>query len=285
MDKIKEILLSSEISKSIIFSIVLFLISILIKKIVIKRLDREKNIKAFERLELTKSIKTYINLIFVVLLVALWFSHIQSVLVSLFAIAAAIVIATKEVIMSILGGFLIKVNNHYKIGDRIEIAGMKGFVVEKGLTVTKLLEIGPEKNSQQTTGGVITIPNALVLTSSVRNDSYFKNYSIKSFHYKLPDDSDFEEFESNVLKWGIEVSKDYLANAEKYIGNFCKKEGLIIPSVSPRTKVAINDDHEIEIILKVAVENSKIADIEQDLLRKYCHYLKEFKKLQGYSEA
>jgi small-conductance mechanosensitive channel len=278
MFKIKDFLLSSEITKSIVLSLVLLIISTIIKKILIKKLDKEKNFKSLEKVEIIKSIKTYVNIIFTILLIALWFSHIQSVLVSLFAVAAAIVIATKEVIMSVMGGFLIKVNNHFKVGDRIEIDEMRGFVVEKGITTTKILEMGPEKNSQQTTGGVITIPNSLVLSHAVKNESYFKNYSIKSFNFKLPEDTDFEEFEKSVLDWGTIISKDYIENAEKYIGNFCKKEGLVIPSILPRTKVVINSESEIEILLKIAVENNKIADIEQSLLRKYCLYLNDVKK-------
>lgn len=85
--------------------------------------------------------------------------------------------------MCVTGGILISISDHFKRGDRIEVDGLRGFVIQKNLTTTKLLEIGPEINSQQTTGKIITIPNSLMLNKAVKNESFFSGYSINLFSF------------------------------------------------------------------------------------------------------
>ena len=191
----------------------------------------------------------------------------------MFAVAAAIVLATKELIMCFMGGVLIRLNNSFKVGDRIEVDGSRGFVIQKNLTATKIIEIGPEKNSQQTTAGIIIIPNSIVLSKTIKNESYFNGYSIQSFGLYLPKGVSLEAFEALVIQWGQEVCGSYLKDAEKAIGNFCKKEGLKIPTLEPKTKVYIRDQSKIEVILKIPAQNQFLGDVEQGINRKFISFV------------
>ena len=49
---------------------------------------------------------------------------LQTIFISMLAIAAAIVLALKELIMNVTGGFPIKINKHFKLSDRIEVDGI-----------------------------------------------------------------------------------------------------------------------------------------------------------------
>lgn len=270
--RVEAFFIQSESIKTIILSAVLIMLLQLIKLTLARSIDKNENLKSIDKVEYKGKVKSYFNILTVFLIIVLWFAQIQAVFVSMFAVAAAIVIATKELIMSFMGGVLIKMNNYFRLGDRIEVDGVRGFVIEKSLTVTKVLEIGPEKNSQQTTGDVIVIPNSVMLTKAVKNESYFKDYSIKSFSLRLPEGVKLSEFEAKFLEWGKEVCDGYLKDAQKVIGSFCKKEGLIIPSVDPRSKVLVSDEGEIEVILKIPVKNQQIGDVEQLIYRKYIEY-------------
>lgn len=271
--KVEAFFTHSESVKSIILSILLIILFQIVRVIFSEMVEKNKNLKSLEKINYKRKIKNYLNILTIILFIILWFSQIQAVFVSLFAVAAAIVLATKELIMSFMGGVLIKMNNYFRLGDRIEIDGVRGFVVEKSLTVTKILEIGPEKSSQQTTGDVIVIPNSVMLSKSVKNESYFKDYSIKSFVFSLPEGDTLKNFESHLIKWGQRVCHEYLEDAQKVIGSFCKKEGLIIPKVEPRSKISINEQKKIEVILKIPVKNQSIGDAEQEIFRMYINYI------------
>ena len=245
------------------------------------RIRKSRKFSSIEKIRKIKTTSNYLTFISIFLLFILWFSHLQTVMISFVAVVAAIVVATKEVIMTFMGGVLIKMNNHYEVGDRIEVDGIRGFVVERNLTTTKVLEIGPEKHSQQTTGDIITIPNSLVLTKAVVNESYFKNYSIKSFAFSLPPGVTFDEFEVELLSWSNEICKDYLKEAKKIIEKFCHKEGLLIPNVEPRVRLVMTEKKELEVLLKLPAKNEYVGDVEQNLFRKYALCLTTLEKAKS----
>ena len=252
-----------------LLSLLLLLVTLLVKKVIFKAVDRDIRLDEDDKIVSKKGYSNTINFTYFIFLVVIWFSSLQSVFVSLIAIAAAMAIATKELIMCFMGGILLKINNVFKVSDRIQIGDIRGFVIEKNLSTTKILQIGPEQYSQQTTGKVITIPNSLVLTSSVLNESYFHGYSIKTFNFKVPTGEDFEVLEKEIVKWGKEISKEYYHEARESIKQTCQREGIILPSLSPRTKIALDDNNDCIIILKIPVKNKVVADIEQEILRKY----------------
>ncbi len=264
-------------SKEILFTVLVFLGFILSRKIIGRRITKNKDLKKAEKLAIIKKLNFYSNFLLVFLILLLWFSQLHSVFVSLLAVAAAVVLATKEMIMCITGGILVSMNKYFKDGDRIEIHDIRGYVIEKSFTTTKILEIGPEKNSQQTTGNIIAIPNSLFLTQTLKNESYFQGYSINSFAFKHIKKMRLEELEKFLLEKANEIVAPYLANAVKYISRFCEKEGFDIPSIEPRVKVFLDDESEVHLLLKMPVKNNDVANIEQKLLRDYVKFSENFK--------
>lgn len=274
--KLNELMFRYPYSKTAIYSLGLFgfyYISRFLFYSNINKRDINKTEKAFYK----KKVDQYIRYFFFLVLFLLWFAQLQVFFVSIFAIAAAIVLAFKELIMCITGGVLVRSSKTFSVGHRIELNKLRGFVLERNLLTTKVLEIGPESNSQQTTGDVITIPNSLMLSQAVKNESYFKGYSIKSFHYRVKSAVNIKDLEKILLKKAQTVSESYLEEAKKGISKFCEKEGFIIPSIEPRTKVIVEDD-KISVLVKLPVRNTEIANIEQDFNRLYIEWLIRYEK-------
>jgi small-conductance mechanosensitive channel len=232
-------------------------------------IEKKRDLSVAEKTLYKKKVGQYLFYILAVCYLLIWVSQLQVFFVSLLAVAAAIVIALKELIMCVTGGTLIKIGNIFKTGDRIEIYGTRGFVIEKNLLTTKILEIGPEKNSQQTTGDIITIPNSLMLAKTLKNESYFKGYSIKSFLFKVPEISSFNLYEKGLLLEAENIAKNYEEEAKIEISRFCAREGILIPSVNPRTKIILDDKGEVSLLVKLPVKNSQVGEIEQELNRCY----------------
>lgn len=255
--------------KVLFMSAILVVLFLIVKMVVRSNIDKKKGMPRTERQFLANKASQYINYIMLLCLVFVWFTQLQVFFVSLFAVAAAIVIAFKELIMCFTGGILLRSSKIYKEGQRIEVAGVRGFVIESKLLTTKVLEIGPEKYSQQTTGDIISIPNSLILANSVKNQSYFKGYSIKAFSYHIPESVDYHSLERSLLEKANSIAGPYLDDAKKEIRRFCEKEGIVIPGVEPRTKIIFEEDYEAMLLLKVPVQNSNIADVEQELNRLY----------------
>lgn len=216
-----------------------------------------------------------INLGTVGVLLLLWFAQVQDVLLSFVAIAAALVVATKEVILCIMGGLYLRFSKAYSMKDRIEVHGVRGYVLEIGLTYTRVLEIGPERESQQTTGAIVTIPNSLLLSHSIKNESFFGNYSIKSFTFHVPKTISIDQAEVFLKRVADELVAPYQEQAQKEIVDFCKVSGLALPSVNARIKIILSANGEPSLLLKVPIESHRIADVEQHLVRAYLEFIRQ----------
>lgn len=258
-------------------SLFLVVFYLLMRQWGIRKYHGSKKLTRSEKHALVKNYKTYLKIILFFSIVAVWFSQVQSLFVSLIAITAALVIATKELIMCLTGGILIRINDSFQISDRIEVADIRGYVLEKNLTTTKLLEMGPEKNSSQTTGNIITLPNSMMLNQHIVNESYFEGFSIKSFSFQLPDKLSFEQFEQSLEKWAKSICDEYIEEAERVLKKIGHKRGISIPSIQPRIKLSLDEDNHIVLILKMPVRNKSIADVEQALIRQYAYLLSEMK--------
>ncbi|WP_127716296.1 mechanosensitive ion channel domain-containing protein [Halobacteriovorax sp. HLS] len=257
--------------RTALLSFILFLFFGLIRKIILNSINKGKAVKQ-DKILLKRKVSQYLFYFLVVCVFSLWFAQLQVFFVSILAVAAAVVLALKELIMCFTGGSLINISKLFKVGHRIEIDNFRGFVIEKSLLTTKILEIGPEKNSQQTTGDIISIPNSLMLSKALKNESYFKGYSIKSFTYKISDESKLEEFERELLKVSEEFCVGYLAESKDSISKFCDKEGILVPSINPRTKVIVENGKDFSVLVKLPVKSTEIADVEQKLNRFYLEW-------------
>lgn len=209
------------------------------------------------------------------ILMLVWFAQVQNVLLSFVAIAAALVVATKEVILCVMGGVYLRLSHAFSVKDRIEVHGVRGFVLEIGMTYTRVLEIGPEKESQQTTGAIITIPNSVLLSHAIKNESFFGDYTIKSFTFHVPKTMSLDLAESFLKKVADEIVAPYQDAAQKEIIDFCKVSGLALPSVNARIKLLLGSDGQPSLLLKIPIESHRIADIEQRLVREYIKFIRQ----------
>ncbi|WP_435146916.1 mechanosensitive ion channel family protein [Halobaculum sp. P14] len=92
------------------------------------------------------------------------------VLVSLGVVGFAVTFALQQPLLSLVAWFYITVKRPYRIGDRVEIDGEKGDVIEVDFLVTTLWEInGSLVSTNQPSGRVVTVPNSKVLSSDIVN--------------------------------------------------------------------------------------------------------------------
>ncbi len=112
-------------------------------------------------------------------LVLIWAPQLRTFALSLTAVAVAVVIATKELILCFSGSLMRASSSSFAIGDWIEIAGIRGEVVDHNLFVTTLHEFEP--GTFNYTGRTAVLPNSLFLGQPMRNDSLMREYAYHGF--------------------------------------------------------------------------------------------------------
>ncbi len=114
----------------------------------------------------------FLGYLFAILFLAGVFSNqLHSITVALGVASAGIAFALQEVIVSVAGWLAISFGGFYKIGDRVQLSGTVGDVIDIGVFATTLMEIGEWVKADQYSGRVVRIANSFVFTEPVYNFS------------------------------------------------------------------------------------------------------------------
>jgi small-conductance mechanosensitive channel len=104
------------------------------------------------------------------------FDDLSMVAATLGIVSAALVIALQDVCTSVAGWAVIMLGGKLGIGDRIEVDGTRGDVLDIQLLRTTMLEINGWLGLDQPTGRVIVIPNNFIFKNKVFNFSHGHPY-------------------------------------------------------------------------------------------------------------
>ncbi|MER0237451.1 mechanosensitive ion channel family protein [Fulvimarina sp. MAC8] len=127
------------------------------------------------------TVRAVTNAVIAVALLGIWLAEIQNALLSLTAVLVALVVATKELIMCVAGSVLRFGGHLFKVGDRIEINGIHGEVVDHGLFSTTIMELPPHHFGFSGTGRTVMLPNSVLLSGPVKVEAQPRHYAPHRF--------------------------------------------------------------------------------------------------------
>ncbi|MEN3792009.1 mechanosensitive ion channel family protein [Fulvimarina sp. MAC3] len=127
------------------------------------------------------TVRAVTNAVIAFALLGIWLAEIQNALLSLTAVLVALVVATKELIMCVAGSVLRFGGHLFKVGDRIEINGIHGEVVDHGLFSTTIMELPPQHFGFSGTGRTVMLPNSVLLSGPVKVEAQPRHYAPHRF--------------------------------------------------------------------------------------------------------
>lgn len=210
-------------------------------------------------------------------LVLVWATELKTVAISVVAIVAALVIATKELILCLSGGFLKMSSKSFVLGDHIEIGAVRGEVIDQTLLTTKIMESSSGPNGQQFTGRLITFPNAILLTQPVINESLTKTFGLHVFTVPVKADAGWDQHETALLAALHSACEPYLEQAKRVVNALAAAEGLSAPNVEPRVHVSIPEPGRVDLIARLAYPVDAKGKVLQEVMRDYLARVASFK--------
>ncbi|EQA44669.1 transporter, small conductance mechanosensitive ion channel MscS family protein [Leptospira broomii serovar Hurstbridge str. 5399] len=167
---------------------------------------------------------------------------------------AGIVISLKDITLNYVGWFLIHGSNGFEVGDRIELDGIKGDVVNIGLNRFTLMELSPDPKSEQSTNRLVHIPNHSVILHKVYVVKERMGFVWDEFKVKIPHGANWQNAETilnSIIKnesiidrhqidyTARELSKNYLVRLgiTTPIVYICAEEGGILFSLRYLTHI------------------------------------------------
>ena len=199
-------------------------------------------------------------------LVVIWASELQNLALSLVAVAVAVVLATKELITCLTGSLLRTSAGTFSLGDRIEVSGVRGDVVDYGLLSTTLLEIGP---AHQRTGRAVVLPNSIFLTDKVVNETHTESFVLHTITVPLAFTDDWRASERQLLDAAREVTASYVAPAEHHLRATATHPGISVPTTDPRVSIHLPRAGKVHLLLRVPTPARDKGRVEQAILRLY----------------
>lgn len=249
-------------SLALIFSVVL------IRNLTTRKI-RNSDFRTEDKRKWFVSIRNWSTLVLILGLGTIWATELQTFALSIVAILGAMIISGKELFLCALGGLLRSFNHMFKVGDRIEILGVRGDVIDTNLMVTKLLEIGPQNFTHQFTGRSIVIPNSLFLSKELINESFTHKYVLHVFKVTFNRKEDWKYAEKCMMDAANEVCGDFIESARKNMDNIASREGLEVPSANPRITYKFSNASDVEMIVRVPSPANKKGNIEQEVLKRF----------------
>ena len=119
-----------------------------------------------------KKMVTFLGYFTGLVVISLIFSDRLGKMAVAFGVAGAgIAFALQEVIASLAGWVAISFGNFYNTGDRVQLGGIKGDVIDIGMLRTTMMEIGQWVNADLYNGRIVKIANSFVFKEPVFNYS------------------------------------------------------------------------------------------------------------------
>jgi small-conductance mechanosensitive channel len=119
-----------------------------------------------------RKVSALISYLVIILFLAVVFrERLGGLAIALGVAGVGIAFALQEVVTSLAGWAAINFANFYKTGDRIQLGGIKGDVIDIGILRTTLMELGEWVKSDLYTGRIVRIANSFVFKEPVFNYS------------------------------------------------------------------------------------------------------------------
>ena len=244
---------------------VLLLVGVFGARALAMRFVREKLPKEDQlQLRLAAQVRGVSYVVLFLGLVVIWAAQLQALALSFVVLAMAIVWATKEIIACLLGAFYRVTANAFSVGDRIQLAGVRGDVIDQGLLSTLVLEVGL---GHQRTGRTISIPNSALLVGPVINESLAGAYMLHVMTIPVSRHADLLELERRTLVAANQVCADFIDDVRRSIGSRYRRHGLNPPGVDPRVTYQLVDENKVELLLRIPTPVRLERDVEQRVLR------------------
>ena len=221
------------------------------------------------RRRLVVQIRNVLGFVFVIGLFFILANELRAFAVSLVAIAVAVVLATKELILCLSGTALRIGANAYTIGDRIEINGVRGNVIDQTFLATTILEIGPGHVTSQYSGRAIVFPNSLLLAHPLINETYMKQYIVHIMTIPLEVTEDWQRAEKLLLEIANEECRPFLDHAARHMKELEGRNWMDVPSVKPRVSLQIPEPTRLNLLLRIPTPAHRTSKIEQAILRRF----------------
>lgn len=213
-----------------------------------------------------------VALLVLIALAVVWQAFAGRLGVVLGLATAGIAFAMQEVIGALAGWFNIVAGRIFRVGDRIQMGGVRGDVIDVTPLRTKVLEIGSGSDDgdswvrgRQFTGRIVAISNKATFTQPVYNYSALFDFIWEELTIPVAHSSDWEQAEAILADEARRVSTS--DGARQAIDKMTRSYPVPRTEVEPRVFARATDDY-LELSARFVVPVRTARSVKDDLTRR-----------------
>ncbi|WP_292944651.1 mechanosensitive ion channel domain-containing protein [Olleya sp. UBA1516] len=268
MEKINQWFLEYPLLQSIIKYVVIVVFVLLCVQF-IRRFLKKNIANTSVRYKSQKGIELIGYFLLAFITVLYFTGSIKDFTVTLGLLSAGLAFTLQELILSIAGSVYIFVVKVYEPGDRIEINGIKGDVIDVDSIYTTMMEIGQWVESDNYTGRIVKLSNAFVFKGPVYNYSKDFPFIWDEFNLPIRYGSDIDLAKSIIIKAATTTLAEYTKASKDQWKEVVNKYYIEDAMVEPTLATTLTDNW-IKFNLRYIVDYKKrriTKHILNDLIR------------------
>ena len=218
-------------------TIIIFIIIRIITNMIIRR-----NVKDEKRSYNLRKTFTYVySALLIYSICSVWLNGMQSIGTFLGLASAGLAIALHDTIGNLAGFIFIETRKPFRVGDRIEINGHQGDVIDIRLFQFSVVEIGNWVDSDQSTGRIIHVPNNLVLKYPTANSHVGFEYIWNEIPVLITFESNWKRAKEIMLDIAQEQAESLSAGAQNQIRRAARKYLIVAGKLTPIVYTSVKD--------------------------------------------
>ncbi len=211
-----------------------------------------------------KLVRFGIGVVVLVVLAVIWRAFAGRIGVVLGVGAAGLAFAMQEVVGAIAGWFNILSGSIFRVGDRIQMGGVRGDVIDITPLRTKIMEMGTANEDgswvagRQYTGRIVAVSNKMTFTEPVFNYSTVFGFIWEELTVPVPYDADWHRAEQILREEVASVSAT--PGAQEAIKEMAARYPVPLADVEPRVFMRATDNwNELAARFVVPVRSARLV--------------------------
>lgn len=233
----------------------------------------ERRIGDVSRKYILKKTFNYIyGFAFLFVLLVIWFGNATGWAAYLGLLSAGLAIALQDPVTNLAGWIFISVRKPFAVGDRIEIGGHRGDVIDMRLFQFSLMEIGNWVDADQSTGRIIHIPNGWVFKQSTANYTAGFNFIWNELPITVTFESNWEKAKQVLIDVASKHSIVKTHEAQEQVRRAARRYMIYFQHLTPIVWTSVCDigvTLTVRYICEPRRRRSSEADVWEDVLKAF----------------
>ncbi|MDC5806372.1 mechanosensitive ion channel family protein [Vibrio europaeus] len=253
------------LTHKLVFTVLIIVLIALVRRIILSMIRGDVAFVSEEQRSWMSRTKNGTFITTVLLLFILWQSEINEFALSVTAIAVAIVVASKEIILCFTGSIQRASSRSFRIGDWIEVGKICGEVIEHNMMATVIQEIDLHHGQYHYTGKTATLPNSMFFTYPVKNLNFMKRYVYHDFSIVVPEFVNLYPLIPTMLEKIDGHTSYFYEVATRYNTVIEKHAGVDLPGAEPHIHITSGSTGEQIVHFMLFCPTDKATHLEQEI--------------------